>query len=193
MSKKRTLLVLGFCLVLLSVAGDVAAAPAPPLTAANHETKECGMMPGGDECANCYPTGGWVLLGDGFDVECPAGYASAEPEYACDHFKVAHCCTEGHSGSSGDCTDLIISHRHDKCAFVDEIEGCKPPREWTRQPNGKRAQDWLCPANYEWVDDLDCAGEESDDSAGGLSIPCLGTALVAPALLLLWLAIKRNS
>ena len=159
MNNKRALLVLGLCLVLLSLAASAFAAPAPPLTAVNEETKQCGMMPGGDECANCYPTNGWTLLGDGVDVECPAGYASGEPEYACDHFKAQHCCTEGHSGSSGDCEDMIISHRHDQCAFVDDIEGCKPPREWTTQPHGWSAADWLCPASYEWVNDLDCSGK----------------------------------
>ena len=193
MSRMRVLLVLGFFLALLSMAGDASAAPAPPMVAVIHETRECGMMPGGDECTDCYPTGGWVQLGDGFEVECPEGYTNGEPEYACDPFKTPHCCTEGHSGAAGDREDMIISHRHDQCAFVDDIEGCKPPREWTRQPNGRRAQDWLCPADYEWVGNLDCTGEESDDSAGGVSIPCLGTSLVAPALLIVWLVIKRNA
>ena len=141
MRTKRTLLVLGCCLVLLSVAGNLRAAS----------------------------------------------------EDACDGIKSRDCCTEGQPGAPGDCADLIISHRYDKCAFVDEIEGCKPPREWTKQPHGRKAQDWSCPASYEWVDDLDCAGEDSSDSAEGISIPCLGTVLVAPALLLLWLAIKRHS
>jgi hypothetical protein len=77
----------------------------------------------------------------------------------CEGVKSRDCCTEGHPGAPGDCADLIISHRYDQCAFVEDIEGCKPPREWTRQPHGRRAEDWLCPASYEWVDDLDCAGE----------------------------------
>ncbi len=77
----------------------------------------------------------------------------------CEGVKSRACCTEGNSGAPGDCEDLIISHRYDECAFVDEIEGCKPPREWTRQPNGRRAEEWLCPASYEWIDDLECVGE----------------------------------
>ena len=141
MRTKRTLLVLGCCLVLLSVAGTITAAP----------------------------------------------------EGACDGVKSRECCTEGHPGAPGDCADLIISHRHDKCAFVDEIEGCKPPQEWTKQPHGRKAQSWVCPASYEWVNDKDCAGEDSDDSRGALAIPCLGTTLVAPGVLVLWLVIKRNS
>ena len=141
MRTKHTLRVLGFCLVLLSVAGNV----------------------------------------------------TASPEAACDGIKSRDCCTEGQPGAPGDCADLIISHRYDKCAFVDEIEGCKPPREWTKQPHGRKALSWLCPASYEWVDDLDCAGEDSTAAGEGTSIPCLGTVLVAPALLVLWLAIKRNS
>jgi hypothetical protein len=141
MRKVHMLLVLGCCLVLLSVAGNVTAAPVD----------------------------------------------------ACDGVKSRDCCSEGHPGAPGDCADLIISHRYDKCAFVDDIEGCKPPREWTRQPHGRKAQSWLCPADYEWIDDLDCTGEDSGDSTEGTSIPCLGTLMVAPAMLLLWLAIKRKS
>lgn len=77
----------------------------------------------------------------------------------CEGVKSRGCCTEGQPGAPGDCTDLIISHRYDQCAFVDEIEGCKPPREWTSQPHGRRAEAWLCPASYEWIGDLDCVGE----------------------------------
>jgi hypothetical protein len=84
---------------------------------------------------------------------------STGPGTSCAGVKSRACCTEGRAGAPGDCADLIISHRYDQCAFVDDIEGCKPPREWTRQPHGRRAEDWLCPASYEWVDDLDCAGE----------------------------------
>jgi hypothetical protein len=193
MVNRHLLLALGFSLLLLSATGNVAAAPAPPQGVVNHQTSECGEIPGGDECTACYPTGGWVLLGDGDNVECPAGYAGASPEYACDPIKARHCCTEGHSGAPGDCADLIISHRHDQCAFVKEIEGCKPPREWTRRPNGRKAQSWLCPTGYEWVDDLDCSGETASGAPEETTIPCLGTALVAPALLVLGLAIKRNS
>ena len=118
---------------------------------------------------------------------------AAAREDNCDGVKSRECCTEGQPGAPGDCEDLIISHRYDQCAFVGKIEGCKPPREWTKQPHGRKAQSWLCPASYEWVDDKDCAGEDSDDSQGALALPCLGTALVAPALLIVWLAIKRNS
>ena len=123
----------------------------------------------------------------------PPGSPAAAPENGCDGVKSRECCSEGQPGAPGDCADLIISHRYDQCAFVDEIEGCKPPLEWTRQPHGRKAQSWLCPASYEWVADKDCAGEDSDDATGGLALPCLGTALVAPALLIVWLAIRRNS
>jgi hypothetical protein len=77
----------------------------------------------------------------------------------CEGVKSRACCTEGKENAPGDCADLIISHRYDQCAFVDDIEGCKPPREWTTQPHGWSAADWLCPVSYRWVDDLDCSGE----------------------------------
>ena len=122
-----------------------------------------------------------------------AGSRSAALEDSCDGVKSQECCTEDHPGAPGDCADMIISHRYDKCAFVDEIEGCKPPREWTQQPHGRKAQSWLCPAGYEWVEDKNCTGEDGDGSAGEFTIPCLGTTLIAPALLIVWLAIRRNS
>lgn len=197
MKHRRALLTLGICLVLLSLAVNAVAAPTPPLTAVNEETKECGQMPGGDECTSCYPTDGWELLGDGVDVECPAGYTSAEPQYACEPFKTWFCCTDGHSGAAGDCEDMVISHRYDQCAFVDDINGCKPPREWTQRPNGLRAEQWLCPATYEWIDEIDCTGDASSatttpEASDGLSLPCLGALLVAPALLGLWLTSRRS-
>jgi hypothetical protein len=77
----------------------------------------------------------------------------------CEGVKSRACCTEGNENAPGDCADLIVSHRYDQCAFVDDIEGCKPPREWTTQPHGWSAADWLCPASYEWVADMDCSGE----------------------------------
>ena len=77
----------------------------------------------------------------------------------CEGVKSRACCTEGKTGAPGDCADLIISHRYDQCAFVDNIKGCKPPREWTTQPSGWSSADWLCPAGYEWVADKDCAGD----------------------------------
>ena len=77
----------------------------------------------------------------------------------CEGVKSRACCTEGNENAPGDCADLIISHRYDQCAFVDDITGCKPPREWTTQPNGWSAADWLCPASYEWVGNLDCSGD----------------------------------
>ena len=76
----------------------------------------------------------------------------------CEGVKSRGCCTEESAHSPGDCADLIISHRYDQCAFVDDIKGCKPPREWTTKPNGWSSADWLCPATYEWVADKDCVG-----------------------------------
>lgn len=194
--KYRRVPLLGLCLVLLSLAGKATADALPPLTVVNHETKECGQIQAADECESCYPTGDWELLGNGRGVECPDGYAHTKPEYACDLSKSWYCCTEGNSGAPGDCEDMIISHRHDQCAFVDDINGCKPPREWTRQPNGRRAQEWLCPGGYEWIDDLQCIGEDSTvaepETPRGISLPCLGALLVAPILLGLWLTSRRS-
>lgn len=166
------------------------AAPVPPVRVANHETKECGQMFAGDECMDCFPLEGWEVLGDAFDVACPASYTEVQDiPYRCEPFKVQFCCSEGHSGAPGACDDLVVNEREKKCAFVGEIEGCTLPSRWESRSPGIEPGSWVCPANYEWVEDLACL-TEAEQAETGPSLPCLGTLLSGPALILLWLALR---
>ena len=168
----------------------VLAAPVPPVLVANHDTKECGQMFAGDECMDCFPLEGWEVLGNAYDVACPAGYTEVEEiPYRCESFKVPFCCSEGHSGAPGDCDDLVVNDREKTCAFVGKIEGCTLPNRWESRPAGLEARSWVCPANYEWVGDLDCL-TEAEQTERGVSLPCLGTLLSGPALVFLWLALR---
>lgn len=177
---------LALCLVLFQEAW---AAPLPPLRVANHQTKECGELPyGGDECMDCFPPEGWEVLGVAYEVECPAGYTVLdEVSYDCQPFKNQFCCSEGHSGASGDCNDLVVNDREQECAFVDSIEGCALPARWETPRQG------LCPDGYDWIESLECAaGTSNGDSASRDSLPCIGATVLAPAVLGLgWVRRKR--
>lgn len=166
------------------------AAPLPPARVVNHETKQCGEIFAGDECMDCFPPEGWQRLGPASDVACPAGYAEVDDiPYSCQPFKVPFCCSEGHSGAPGDCTDLVINDRQNTCSFVAEIENCLLPRGWDSRPETTHPRDWVCPEDYEWIDEVACL-TEGEPAGPGLSLPCLGTMLTGPSLVLLWLVLR---
>ena len=215
MDEKRRLLLFAlaallfvFCAFLLVALA--LAAPLPPLRVVNHQTKECGEIFGGDECMDCFPPAGWENLGFASDVPCPEGYTVVENvDSTCQGFKAQFCCTEGHSGAAGHCEDLVMNDKKKQCAFVDDIQTCALPTQWTRKPDSVDVYGWACPADYEWLDSLGCQGQEGGEeqptaeSGGGQAtpesggeqtgtrcLPCLGTTLVGPALVGLWLLLK---
>jgi hypothetical protein len=171
--------------------GTLLAAPLPPSRVANHQTRECGEMFAGDECMDCFPPEGWEVLGNAYEVTCPAGYTEIDDEipYRCEPFKVQFCCSEGHSGAPGDCADLVVNNREKECAFVNEIETCTLPRHWETRPDDVELRSWECPASYEWVEEVACL-TESEQAEAGPSLPCLGTLLSGPALILVWLTLR---
>jgi hypothetical protein len=142
------------------------AAPVPPKLVVNHDTQECAEIFGGDECMDCFAPEGWEELGWAYDVECPAGYTLTTVESHCNHFKNEHCCSEGHSGASGDCEDLVINDRNDQCAFVTDINACNLPGNWKARPEKISRSEWTCPSRYEWIDNLECLadGDQETDS-----------------------------
>jgi hypothetical protein len=166
------------------------AAPLPPMRVVNHQTLECGELPyGGDECMDCFPPEGWEVLGVAYDVECPPDYTVVdEVSYDCQPFKNQFCCSEGHSGASGDCEDLVVNNRKKECAFVDDIEDCELPVRW------ETPRQQLCPSGYDWIDSLGCtAGTSEGDSTSRDSLPCVGAMVLAPAVLGLWWAGKKRA
>ena len=137
-------------LIFLLTNTIVFAAPMPPRPVVNHQTRQCAVIVTGDECGDVVLPSGWEYLDEASGELCPNGYATIDlnPEWA--HFKATHCCSEGHSGSSGDCQDVVIQQSKRHCAFVEDIQAC------TALPKGWEAWGENCPTGFEWVDQLAC-------------------------------------
>ena len=129
---------------------------------------------------DCFPPEGWEVLGYYPDVNCPEGYEEVNDlEIECRHFQNEHCCTEGHSGASGDCANLVINSRQELCAFVDNAAGADLPSGWKARPGNTPLQEWLCPYGpQDWVPELPAEapsplayGTDKSHSPPGLSGP----------------------
>jgi hypothetical protein len=190
-------LVLFLIPLTLTTASLTKAAPVPPKLVVKRDTQECAEIFGGDECMDCFPPEGWEDLGWAYDVECPTGYTFTEVESHCTHFKNERCCSEGHSGASGNCEDLVINDRSDQCAFVADINACNLPRNWKARPTKSSLSEWTCPSKYEWAADLECLASGDQEVDSGFSpLRCSGSALwglVVPVGLVAILRHKRRS
>lgn len=143
----------------------VLAAPMAPRPVVNHQTRQCAIITPGDECGGVILPAGWEYLDKSAGVECPAGYATVELKVEWTHFKAAHCCTKGHSGTSGDCQDVVIQHSKQRCAFVEDIQACVAlPQGW--ETWGKN-----CPSDFKWVDQVDCKDSSTAASTALESTP----------------------
>jgi hypothetical protein len=191
MRSKALLLALPFLALLLVPRADGLAAPVPPVIVVNDDTQQCAMMFAGDECTDCFPAEGWESLGP--EGQCPAGYTMIDNvDYTCQHFKVQFCCSEGHSGASGDCQDLVVNDESKQCAFIADIQACTLPAGWSAKPARVEAPDWVCPAEYQWIDELACATGTSTPATGsGRALPCLGAIAIGPVVLALWLLARK--
>ena len=149
-------------LLILGFSGDfsgkaeISAAPAPDKVVVNYETRQCALIFGGDECMDCFPPEGWEVLGYYPDVMCPEDYEEVNDlEIECRHFRNDHCCTEGHSGASGNCADLVVNSREKLCAFVENAAEADLPSGWKAKPENTPLQEWLCPYALEnWVSEI---------------------------------------
>ena len=138
-------------LAALAAAVYAGAAPLPPRTAVNDATRECARVMPGDECGDVILPPGWRYL-EPDPGACPDGYAQIELHADWLHFKAPHCCTEFHSGTRGDCQDVIIHNASQQCAFVADIDQCPAlPPGWA--PWGKN-----CPEGFQWAADQTCSG-----------------------------------
>ncbi len=146
--------------IVLGMALSVYGAPLPPVTAVNHQTKECSHFFAGDECMDCSPPEGWIVVGPGQKGTCPGGYRETKVRAVCTPFEAPFCCTKGHSGAPGNCTNVVVNNGEKKCAFVRDIGKCSSlPRGWVKPP----VDDPVCPSfTYKWIKThLECpAGTE---------------------------------
>jgi hypothetical protein len=128
----------------------------------NHSTKECIHMYAGDECQNCSPVEGWQILEGAVSLEdCPADYSIVEDASLyrrCVPIETTGCCSTPHTGSNGDCRNVIINRTAEECAFVD-VNACP------RLSEGWEMHRTLCPFGYTWVTGIECLRGNSGDSA----------------------------
>lgn len=79
-------------------------------------------------------------------------------------YKDSFCCTIDHSGSRGNCEDVVVNNLEKKCAFVENIDQCqKLPINWQR---AEENETWgrVCPSqNYQWIEELlNCAVQTNE-------------------------------
>lgn len=137
-------------LALLLLAALSAAAPLPTQLIENHDLQQCSRFLPGDECMDCTPPQGWTALPEG--SSCPEGYTSVDVRGNCTAFQAGHCCTEGHSGASGDCRNMVINDMTGQCSFAEDGANALPAG-WERMPANASPQQWLCPTGYGWTAD----------------------------------------
>lgn len=118
----RWIFVLGiFPLLMFSPVPDVNAEMQPARIAVNHDIRQCAKFTCGDECADCRLPEGWQVLGYAFNVTCPADYEIVEIETVWVPIASEFCCTPGHSGSPGNCSDLIKNQISGRCSFGKDV------------------------------------------------------------------------
>jgi hypothetical protein len=137
--------------LMLTLTSYVLAAPLPPEIIINNSSKECAMFIAGDECMDCAPPLGWQSLGYTSDSSCPANYTMVSARGICKGFEVLHCCTEGHSGASGECRNMVRNNFAKECAFVKDASNCTLPVGWLKMPENISSVEWLCPNSYNWT------------------------------------------
>lgn len=129
----------------------VLAAPLPPEIIVNDTSKECAMFFAGDECMDCTPPAGWRSLGYDEEASCPKDYNMVSVRGKCSGFEISFCCTEGHSGASGECRNMVRNDIARECAFVKDASNSTLPSGWMKIPDGKTSREWVCPLDYEWT------------------------------------------
>lgn len=135
--------------IILSLSDLASAAPMPPETIVNDTTRECAIFFSGDECTSCTPPPGWRELGYG--ESCPDDYTSVDISGTCYPMEYGFCCTEGHSGAPGDCSNLVINDSSMLCAFVGNASNCTLSAGWEKKPENVSSYEWVCPFTYDWT------------------------------------------
>jgi hypothetical protein len=94
---------------------------------------------------------GWEILGS--DASCPENYTSVTERARgnCKGFEVEHCCTEKHSGASGDCRNLVKNDLTKECAFLTNATNFTASAVWLKMPENASSYSWLCPLHYTWT------------------------------------------
>ena len=115
----------------------------------NRAENLCARIVMGDECTMCRPPAGWEEVGSDL---CPAGYRQVDDPSVCAPIKNQFCCSANHSGSEGDCRDVVVNASARTCVMLENLGACPQlPSGWTHPESG------TCPLDYRWVGEvLDC-------------------------------------
>lgn len=158
-----------------------ALAPNPPAIVVNHGSKQCALLYTGDECETCSPAEGWQVLEGAWSLEdCPTGYSVVGeiPPGRCEGLRHWDCCTEGHTGAAGACSDIFVNRRSKQCAFVEDFDACPQiPRGWEKNLG-------LCLRGYNWPDDIECSNPTN--------LLLVGSILAALVLVILGVLLARR-
>ncbi len=69
----------------------------------------------------------------------------------CHGLENERCCTEGHSGASGDCRNLVKNDQTGECALLADAANLALPSVWTKMPENASSSSWVCPRDYRWT------------------------------------------
>ena len=141
--------IVGLAIISLMLATLAFAAPMPQQMIVNNDSMQCARFLPGDECMDCTPPEGWEILGS--YASCPESYTSVTVKGICKGFEREHCCTEKHSGASGDCRNLIKNDMTKECAFVKDASNYTLPVGWTKMSVDNSSSNWVCPLDYMWT------------------------------------------
>ena len=98
---------------------------------------------------DCTPPEGWEILGA--YTSCPENYKLVTVNGNCKGFEIEHCCTEKHTGASGDCRNLIKNDITKECTFVTNATTDTVPDGWLKMPENATSSSWVCPLGYKWT------------------------------------------
>ncbi|MFZ2472724.1 MAG: hypothetical protein WAW52_12390 [Methanothrix sp.] len=110
---------------------------------------QCARFLPGDECMYCTTPDGWVILGP--YTSCPENYKLVTVNGNCKGFEVEHCCTEKHTGASGDCRNLIKNDITKECTFMTNASKDTVPDGWQKMSENATPSSWVCPFDYKWT------------------------------------------
>ncbi len=139
----------GLAILCLLLVGLAFAAPMPLQMIVNNDSMQCARLLPGDECMDCTPPEGWEILGA--YTSCPENYKLVTVNGNCKGFEIEHCCTEKHSGASGDCRNLIKNDITKECTFVTNATTDIVPDGWLKMPENATSSCWVCPLGYKWT------------------------------------------
>ncbi len=138
-----------FAILSMMLTGPVLGAPLPLQTIVNDESMQCAKFLPGDECMDCMPPEGWKILGP--NVPCPEDYATVTVKGNCKGFENERCCTDRHTGASGDCQNMVKNDFTKECTFIPNASTYIVPNGWQKMPEGVTSSSWVCPIDYAWT------------------------------------------